>query len=286
MRLTVLVDNNTYIDQYYKGEPAVSYHMEDNGMSILLDVGYSNVFIENAEFLGIDIWNLDMIVLSHGHNDHTRGLKYFIDDERLTRKRTKKEKIKLVAHPHAFNPKVYGDEDIGMPCTMEQLESVFDVIRAKDSIRISDGLYYLGEIPRVTDFENQKPVGKCSCDCQTPDERSLDDRLIDDYLLDDTAIAYKANDGIFIITGCSHSGICNIIEHSKTVCDTEWVRGIIGGFHLFELDEQAVRTIDTIAAEDMRELYPCHCTSFVVRSALHQRIPVNEVGVGLQLVIL
>lgn len=49
MKLTVLVDNNTFIDEYYLGEPAVSYYIEDEGTKILFDTGYSDIFIKNAK---------------------------------------------------------------------------------------------------------------------------------------------------------------------------------------------------------------------------------------------
>ncbi|MDY5913148.1 MAG: MBL fold metallo-hydrolase, partial [Inconstantimicrobium porci] len=74
MDLTVLVDNNTYIDQYYLGEPAVSYYIEDKNTKILFDTGYSDIFIRNAEKMNIDLKKLDKIAISHGHNDHTLGL--------------------------------------------------------------------------------------------------------------------------------------------------------------------------------------------------------------------
>ena len=66
MKLKVLVDNNTYIDQYYCGEPAVSYYIEDEGKRLLLDVGYSDVFIKNSKAFGIDLASIDTIVFSHG----------------------------------------------------------------------------------------------------------------------------------------------------------------------------------------------------------------------------
>jgi len=79
MKLKVLVDNNTYIDQYYYGEPAVSYYIEDDGVSLLLDVGYSDLFIKNSMALGVDLENISTIIISHGHDDHTRGLKYYFE---------------------------------------------------------------------------------------------------------------------------------------------------------------------------------------------------------------
>ena len=72
VKLKVLVDNNTYIDQYYCGEPAVSYYIEDEDISMLFDVGYSDLFIKYSTMLGVDLNNITNIVISHGHDDHTR----------------------------------------------------------------------------------------------------------------------------------------------------------------------------------------------------------------------
>ena len=79
MKLTVLVDNNTFIDEYYLGEPAVSYYIEDGDTKILFDTGYSDVFIQNAEKMNINLNELDKIIISHGHDDHTGGLKYLFE---------------------------------------------------------------------------------------------------------------------------------------------------------------------------------------------------------------
>lgn len=55
MKLTILVDNNTYIDKYYYGEPAVSYYIETEGKRVLFDTGYSDVILRNAEKMGINL---------------------------------------------------------------------------------------------------------------------------------------------------------------------------------------------------------------------------------------
>ena len=81
MNLYVIVDNNTIIDKYYKGEPALSFYIEDNDCKILFDTGYSDIFLENARKMGINLCDIDCIVLSHGHNDHTCGLQYLMNFE-------------------------------------------------------------------------------------------------------------------------------------------------------------------------------------------------------------
>ena len=111
----------------------------------------------------------------------------------------------------------------------------------------------------------------------------VDENAVDDYVMDDTALVYKSEEGLYIITGCSHSGICNIVEYAKKICKDNRVLGIIGGFHLFELTERVEKTIDYLNKNDLRELYPCHCTSFAVRAEIHKALSVKEVGVGLEI---
>lgn len=111
----------------------------------------------------------------------------------------------------------------------------------------------------------------------------VDGRRADDFLLDDTAMAIRTGEGIFIITGCSHSGICNIVEQAKKVFDTQKIAGIIGGFHLFKTDERLERTIDYLCGLAAPHMYPCHCVSLKAKAEMMKRMDVKEVGVGLAL---
>ncbi|KOA18500.1 metallo-beta-lactamase superfamily protein [Clostridium homopropionicum DSM 5847] len=266
MKLKVLVDNNTYIDQYYCGEPAVSYYIEDEDVSLLLDVGYSDLFLKNAAALGIDLENINTIVISHGHDDHTRGLKDYFEQKY-------KNNISIIAHPDAFKEKIIDGLKICSPILEEELKDKCNLILSKEPIKVSKHITFLGEIPQINNFEIRKPIG-----IQIVGETS-----VDDYVLDDTALVYESKNGIYIITGCSHSGICNIIEYAKKVCRDNRVLGVIGGFHLFQVNEQVNKTVDYIKQNDLKELYPCHCTSFVVRAEIHKVLPVKEVGVGLEI---
>ena len=104
-------------------------------------------------------------------------------------------------------------------------------------------------------------------------------------MLDDSAIVYKGKEGLFIITGCSHSGICNIIEQAKKVCEDERISAVIGGFHLFEDDERLQKTISYLKENQIRDLYPCHCVSLKAKTAMADELNIHEVGVGLKLEI-
>ena len=268
MKLTILVDNNTFIDQYYYGEPAVSYYIETEGKKILFDTGYSDVLIRNAEIMGIDLKAVDCIAISHSHNDHTRGLQFLHEYMDLA-------DVELVAHPGCFVPKYVDGGYIGSPFNEEEISKITKYQPCKGVKKLTDHLFFLGTIPRTNDFENQTPIGVAE----------VDGKLEDDYNMDDTALVYKGEDGIFVITGCSHSGICNIVDYAKFVCGDERVLGVLGGFHLFADDEQLKKTIAYLESCEIKTLYPCHCVSLLARAKMMEKLPVVETGVGMTVVV-
>lgn len=261
MKLTVLTDNTTRIDAYYVGEPGVSYYLEDGDRSILFDTGYSDVYLQNAEKMGIDLTKVDAIVFSHGHDDHTRGLLYFPE---MTKR------VTVVAHPNVLEKKRCDGLMIGMPLSQEELEARFTLRLSREPVQLSEKLIYLGEIPRVTEFEGKEPIG----------ERFDGAVWKSDYLLDDSALVYRGEEGLWIIAGCSHAGICNIIDYAKKVCGEERICGVIGGFHLLEMTPRVEKTAAYLKNIRPKHLCPCHCTSFHARAAIHGRVPIEEVCVG------
>lgn len=268
MRLRVITDNNTYIDEYFIGEPAASYYVEEGDAKILFDTGYSDVFMKNANTMQIDLSKLTHIVLSHGHDDHTGGLKPLkehIDMKAMT----------LVAHPDCFVERKTGQREIGSPVTVEELQDRCKVHLVTEPFWINDNVVFLGEIPVTFPFEQRKQIG------EKLKSQGLSSRWEPDYVIGDSAMAVKTDGGLFIVTGCSHSGICNIIAHAKTVCKEERIVGVIGGFHLFDVDERLGSTIAFLKEQSIEMFYPCHCVSFRAKAKMNRSLPVEEVGVGL-----
>ena len=267
MKLTVLCDNYTIIDRYLLGEPALSFYLEDENQSILFDTGYSDVFLQNARTLGIDLSHTPLIVLSHGHNDHTRGLSVLAENGLLMDKT-------ILAHPAALWPKYVQHagfkEDIGAPYNAEELKKHCTLKLSSEPVQIAPTLWFLGEIPRHFAFENKSIANSFTV---------VNDTVHPDALLDDTALVYTGSDGLTIITGCSHSGICNICHYAQEQFHAPIVR-IIGGFHLFDVDERLHQTIDYLESLQLKELYPCHCVSLAAKIAMAKKLPVHEVGTG------
>ena len=262
-KLWVLADNNTLIDRYFLGEPAASYYLEIDGLRILLDTGYSDVFLQNAEKLGLDLGRLTHIVLSHGHNDPPNGLA-------LLAERFDLSGVRLIAHPRCLLPRWYGGEYIGPPAD-GAISAACDYRPSKAPVWLSENCVFLGEIPAVHDFEQRRPLGRVL----------LDGEEQPDLLADDTALACRTPEGLFILTGCSHSGICNIVSHAQAVCGEPRIAGILGGFHLPRANSRVEKTASFLASLRPGVLYPCHCVSLAAKLELAKVLPVQEVGCGM-----
>ncbi len=272
MKLTILVDNSTYIDRYFLAEPALSIFIEDGGQRVLFDCGYSDIFLKNAVKMGVDLLHLDHLVFSHGHADHTWGVEPLMRafSEATIEQRPHKRPV-VTGHPDVFETRVVpGMGEIGSLISAEKLREHFPVTLTNGPVQLTERLWFLGEIPRENDFEAQHPIGTLN---GAPD-----------MILDDTALAWMGDEGLVVITGCSHAGICNIVAHAKKVCGEDRVLDIVGGLHLLSpAQAQLTETLDYIKALNLTALHACHCTDFPSRKALATVAPQEEVGVGLVL---
>jgi len=275
---TILVDNDTLIDRYYTAEPALSILLETSGTKILFDTGYSEVFLRNADRMAISLLDLDCVVLSHGHIDHTGGLVHL--GQRLMEAVIEGRPFRtpdLIAHPFCFYPRPKLTlPDIGSLISEDRARLHFRVRTSSKPIWITDRLVFLGEIPRQFAFENEAPGPRTIV--------MPDGSRTPDLLLDDSALAYISPEGLIIITGCSHAGICNITEYARKICGERRIVDIIGGLHLLEPSPERLEgTCHYLKAVAPVAVHACHCTSFAPLAALSSVCPIAEVGVGLRL---
>lgn len=269
LKVTILCDNSTIIDSYLYGEPGFSAWIECGGRCILFDTGYSDIFLKNAQLLGLDLSQLDYLVYSHGHNDHTWGTHALITY--MDRKGMNTKPV-LVAHPQTFAEKRSSTHYIGTLLAEEALSRFFTLNCAAAPCELLPALWWLGEIePSVTP---RGSVGRVK----------TENGWEPDFCYDDSALAAVTAEGLVIITGCSHSGICNVIEQARRVTGVEKVADIIGGFHLLESSKDELAVIeDYFRSVNISKLHPCHCTDTAAKAFLSQSFKVCETGAGLTL---
>lgn len=270
MRLTVLVDNQA--DRNLRAEWGLSIFIKADNQKILFDVGASDLFLTNAAKLDINLSELDCLVLSHGHWDHTWGLEGLLKLYLTVGLPPAKQPI-LVAHPLALQPKFRDNgTEYGSLVHESSLRRHFKNGLSNEPVWLTDNLVYLGEIERK--IEREQVMGKTV----------ISGVLTGDYLWDDTALVYKHRQGLVIITGCSHSGICNIVSQAQKICREERVLDIVGGFHLLNPDPDRLQeTVAFFKNLNAGQLHPCHCTDLNSKIALKQVSNIKEVSSGLQL---
>ena len=255
MKLSVLSENSA--SSYFLAEHGLSYYIEYDNKRVLFDTGASDVFLKNAAKLNINIDEIDTIVLSHGHWDHGNGLKYIKNKP-------------LICHPDAFQ-KRYSNKrknNIGLELTYHELNEYFDLKISKEPVTISPNIIFLGEIPRLNDFESQTTS-------------FIDETGKDDFVPDDSALVIIVEEELVIVSGCAHSGICNITEYAKNVTGINDVKAVIGGFHLIKQNRQTRKTIDYFKANKVKQLLPSHCTQLSALTAFYNEFKVNHVKTGM-----
>jgi 7,8-dihydropterin-6-yl-methyl-4-(beta-D-ribofuranosyl)aminobenzene 5'-phosphate synthase len=258
MKLTVLTENMA--GGPFLAEHGLSYFIEHDKRKILFDTGHSDVFLRNAERLDLDLQkDVETIVLSHGHWDHGNGLKYISNKT-------------LITHPMAFIKRYRSndDSDLGLSMNKQEAEQRFNLITSDTPYKISDTIIFLGEIPRLTDFESDPSY-------------FIDEKGNPDHVPDDSALAIIHNNGLIVITGCSHSGICNIIEYARKVSHIDKVNAVIGGFHLKHTGRQTQTTIRYFLDHKIETIYPSHCTELPALAAFYHEFGAQQLKTGMVL---
>ncbi len=238
----------------------------------LFDAGVSeNGIIFNSDLFGIDLKNIDAIVLSHGHFDHFTGLQSVA--KRISRP------INLYVHPDAFLKRwdIFPDgtkliNPILDQVALEQQGMIMQKNEGPTGLPEQNDDSYLiisGQIPRETTYEKGFPLQYAEIEGRG----LVHDPLIKD---DQALIANVKGEGLVIISGCGHAGIINTINYAKKIGGTEKIHAILGGFHLSGvLYEDAIEPTIRALQEDADPDYivPCHCTGWKAINTIIQRMP-------------
>ena len=243
-KITILCENETSkrAARFCRSEWGFSAFVETEQVKILFDTGHTDLYKQNAKALKIDLNQSDFVVLSHHHWDHTSGM---LSHEF-------KEKKKLIFHPDVLD-KISTEK-------AELFNRDFEIIATKTSLEFAPGIFFLGQIPRKMSFEKGEHKG--------------------DLMLDDTAIAIKTEKGLIVLTGCSHSGICNICEYAKEITGQD-LYAVVGGFHLTVKNDAVVRkTIEYFKTQNIEHLYPMHCVDFPTLARFYNEFDTIKYATG------
>ncbi|MEM3226520.1 MAG: MBL fold metallo-hydrolase [Saccharolobus sp.] len=273
LKITILSDNfvSTIIPPLI-GEWGFSALIEADGIKILYDLGNSGYpLLYNSEKLGIRLEDVEYIILSHGHRDHTGAL----SNEKVLEKLRGKV---LIAHPSIFEKKFlnwYGKlEYIGIPLTRDEMEKNFHLILSSQPLEIIDGIIFSGEVKRYGYDEYTSGLYKMS-----------ESSLVKDEMKDDAALYINTEKGLVIITGCGHAGILNIINHAKDITKQN-VYSAIGGFHLLSSPKDHVEKVSKELLNSLQRIGPAHCSGNTIKSIISEyKEKWVDAGVGKRIII-
>ena len=245
MKWTVLVDNRTNAPAL-QTEHGLSIFLETERHRILLDTGASDMFIRNAERLGIDLSTVDYVFISHGHSDHAGGLKHFM---------TVNDTAKIIVSPDALNGKFFSKRRYLHSITAEWPEIPAERLQTiEQSGLVAGDLYVIAHIPQV------HPMPKGNQHLFAQNAKGV-------YIPDDFRHELALNTHGLLFTGCAHSGLENILAATPFS-----VNEVVGGFHLLdghetedELRELAYRLTDSYP---QTHFHTSHCTGDAVFATL------------------
>ena len=229
MKITALVENTAACS--LPVEHGLSLYIEANGRKLLFDTGQSGLFAENAKALGVDLREVELAVLSHGHYDHGGGLKRFLEINQTA---------PVYLSKYAFEPHYNGERYIGLDVGLDKSRFVF-----------TDGLYEIADgftLFSCNDKEMIIDLGSFGLNMKAENELVPDDFRHEHFLL------VEENGRRVLISGCSHKGIINIVD---------WFRPdvLVGGFHFMHIEPgDELRTYAEKLDSYDTVYYTCHCT--------------------------
>lgn len=272
VEVQILVENSTPIPGF-QGEYGFAALITVDDKKFLFDTGLGDALMKNAAMAGIDLTQINELIISHGHFDHTGAIIAFMETA---------EKKKIYSHSNIFVPRyvVAGDfkKDIGIQFKAKEIEDHnAELIFTDDFTEIYPGVFLTGAIPRNTSYED---VGGNFW-------AEAGDQLVPDNIVDDMAMVITHPEGLIIVSGCAHSGIINTIEYAQKKTGQSKVLAYIGGTHLIMASEERLeKTTAALRDLDVQKIIACHCTGFnamlTLRNELGERAIKGETAMNFQ----
>ena len=247
MIIKTLVEN-TSLSKDFGSEHGLSLYIESNSRKILFDVGASELFLENAKKMNVDIPDIDYLIISHGHYDHGGGLKAFLREN---------SKAGVFIHRLAFEEYyvLRSNDDLKYIGLDEELKQNQQIVLTSDPFFISNGIQVFSNIPH----KEHLPISNNGLFMEQ------NGQILEDTFAHEQNLIIEENEKTFLVTGCAHNGIVNILEHFHDL-KGHMPNYVIGGFHLSSRSSgssERPETIDRISKYLMdtnAKFYTCHCT--------------------------
>lgn len=249
MKITALMDNR--VSDSNKDlivEHGLSYLIETPNGDIIFDCSQSQASWLNAQKLGVSFNNVQQIMISHGHYDHSTGFKSLVDY-------LPKKSMEFITGAGFFNEKY----------SIKNSEEIYRGNGYNEDFVTSHGLTHR----TITDIEEIAPDCYAVTNFKRPYAfETIDGRFklqteqgfIDDTFTDEVCLVIKTTKGLVAIFGCSHPGVLNMLttisEHFKMPICT-----LLGGTHLADADsERIATTLNRMQEFGIEKLLISHCS--------------------------
>jgi len=266
LKVTVL---STMLADAGFGEWGYSALVEADGKKILFDTGANpDIVLKNAAALGIELSDVEDVVISHHHDDHTGGL---LSLRRTLMLKNPNAMSRVHVSGNIFTPRLKADGSDGNGLT--PIRGPYEAtgghfILHDGPTELAPGVWFTGPVPRKFPETNWSDQG-LRIHTSTGDTA--------DNIPDDAALVFNTSDGLVILTGCGHAGIVNIATYAQTIADQKNVFAVIGGLHLFAKTDDVVDwTGAQLKRLGVKYLLAGHCTGIEATMRLRQVIGLNR----------
>ncbi|NLI90916.1 MAG: MBL fold metallo-hydrolase [Peptococcaceae bacterium] len=247
MIIKTLVEN-TAISDDFEVEHGLSLYIQTKMHKMLFDLGASTLFIRNAERMGVDLSDIDLVVISHGHYDHGGGLKAFLNHN---------TKAKVLLNKRAFQ-KHYAVHNNGQKANIGLDQ---DVMTNNRLVFVEDDVVIDKELELFSNVKGEELISKGNNNLMM----ELSTGLVKDDFAHEQNLIIKEEGKTLLVAGCAHKGIVNILEHLRDHKNLA-LSHVIGGFHLYS--RSSGQSEDPVLGRQIGEYlkttgltcYTCHCT--------------------------